>query len=98
MAYKVQKPCKFCGKMYTPCADCEKDSTFRWRKVACSKECAMKYFALVEAARNPKTEKTEVEKENKEVIEKFDVKNVEEEVKETFVSTPKKFKKEIRQK
>ena len=23
MAYKVKKPCRVCGKMYVPCADCE---------------------------------------------------------------------------
>ena len=50
---KVQKPCKTCGKMFTPCADCERDkSMFHWRTVACSLECATAYFAKVEEARN----------------------------------------------
>ena len=62
MSYKVQKPCKVCGKMYTPCADCENDKTiFHWRTVACSYECGMKYFKMVEEARKPKEEKNEIE-------------------------------------
>lgn len=53
MAYKVQRPCKVCGKLYTPCADCEKDkSAFHWRTVACSPECGKKYFEMVMKARN----------------------------------------------
>ncbi len=52
MASKVQKPCRICGKMFTPCADCENDKTmFRWKRVACSPECAKEYFAKVEATR-----------------------------------------------
>lgn len=48
MAYKVQKPCKICGKMYTPCFDCEQDkTTFHWRTVACSEECGKKFLKLV---------------------------------------------------
>lgn len=61
MAYKVQKPCKVCGKMYTPCFDCEQDNkTFRWRTVACSMKCGMEYFKMVEEARKPKVETKEV--------------------------------------
>ena len=53
MAYKVQKPCKVCGRMYTPCFDCEQDNkTFRWRTVACSVKCGMEYFKLVEEYRD----------------------------------------------
>ncbi|MBQ0036428.1 MAG: hypothetical protein KBT35_05880 [Firmicutes bacterium] len=56
MAYKVQKPCKVCGKMYTPCGDCENDkSAFHWRTVACSIGCGKKYFELVEKERNKNT-------------------------------------------
>lgn len=56
MATKVQKPCKICGKMFTPCADCENDKTmFRWKRVACSPECAKKYFAKIEESRQLKT-------------------------------------------
>lgn len=48
MAYKVQKPCRVCGKMYTPCADCENDKVvFRWRTVACSPECGKEYFRRI---------------------------------------------------
>lgn len=51
---KVQKPCKICGKMFTPCVDCERDkSMFHWRTVACSLECAKAYFEKVELARKP---------------------------------------------
>ena len=55
MTYKVQKPCKVCGKMYTPCVDCERDkSAFHWRTVACSVECGLEFFRKVEEARKPK--------------------------------------------
>lgn len=61
MAYKVQKPCKVCGKMYTPCFDCEQDNkTFRWRTVACSMKCGMEYFKMVEEARKPKVKTKDV--------------------------------------
>lgn len=62
MAEKVQKPCKTCGKMFTPCADCERDKTmFHWRSVACSLACASQYFAKIEASRQPKAEMTELQ-------------------------------------
>ena len=62
---KVQKPCKTCGKMFTPCADCERDKNmFHWRTVACSLECAKAYFAKVEEARKPKQEIKNEETEN----------------------------------
>lgn len=58
MAYKVQKPCKVCGKMYTPCVYCESDKTaFHWRTVACSVECAEEYFRRVEEARKQQEKK-----------------------------------------
>ena len=61
MAYKVQKPCRTCGKMYTPCSDCEKDkSVFHWRTVACSMKCAMEYFEKIEESRKPKGDNIEV--------------------------------------
>lgn len=57
MADKVQKPCKTCGRMFTPCADCANDlSMFRWKRVACSRECAKKYFAKIEDSRHSLTE------------------------------------------
>lgn len=62
MAYKVQKPCKVCGKMFTPCADCERDkSAFHWRTVACSVECGKKYFEMVMKARSKTTAKKKVQ-------------------------------------
>lgn len=61
MAYKVQKPCRTCGKMYTPCSDCEKDkSAFHWRTVACSMKCAMEYFEKIEESRKHKGDNIEV--------------------------------------
>lgn len=58
MAYKVQKPCKVCGKMYTPCVDCERDnSVFHWRVVACSPTCGAEYLRRIEESRKPKTQK-----------------------------------------
>ena len=57
MGYSVQKPCKVCGKMYTPCSTCEKDNgIFHWRTVACSEKCAAIYFERVRKARMPKQE------------------------------------------
>lgn len=57
MADKVQKPCRVCGKMFTPCADCENDRTmFRWRKFACSLDCAKEYLSKIEESRQAKTE------------------------------------------
>lgn len=48
MGYKVQKHCRTCGKLYTPCASCENDNTaFHWRTVACCYECGMEYFKAV---------------------------------------------------
>lgn len=61
MAYKVQKPCKTCGKMFTPCGDCESDKeTFRWRRFACSYECGKKYLEKVLEARGELKKKKEV--------------------------------------
>ena len=89
---KVQKPCKTCGKMFTPCADCERDkSMFHWRTVACSLECATAYFAKVEEARNHvvnteiKNEETKTEEMENIVLEK----TVKEEV-----SKPKRIRKQ----
>ncbi len=55
MANKIQKPCRVCGKMFTPCADCANDKTmFRWKKFTCSFNCAKEYFAMIEASRQTK--------------------------------------------
>ena len=67
MSYKVKKPCRICGKMYTPCADCESDKgVFHWRTVACSMKCAMEYFNKIEESRKPNCDNvgvSDVEKE-----------------------------------
>lgn len=56
MASKIQKPCRVCGKMFTPCADCENDKImFRWKKFSCSLDCAKKYFVKIEESRLAKT-------------------------------------------
>lgn len=84
--YKVQKPCKVCGRMYTPCADCENDKTaFHWRTVACSRECGMKYFEMVLNARKPKEESVDSENEKIEMAECVEI-----------VEQPKKVKKTSR--
>lgn len=63
MSYRVQKPCKVCGKLYTPCSDCENDKViFRWRTVACSYECGQEYLKRVMEARSNNTAKNEQKK------------------------------------
>lgn len=62
MRGKIQKPCRVCGKLFTPCADCENDKTmFRWKRIACSQKCAKEYFAKVEASRQPKAESADLQ-------------------------------------
>lgn len=74
MGYKVQKPCRVCGKMYTPCAYCENDkSVFHWRTVACSLTCAKEYFRRIEESRKPKDNSIEVSNINSVVTENKDV-------------------------
>lgn len=52
----VQKKCRICGKMYTPCSYCEGDKmAFHYRTICCSKECAKVYLSNVLKARG-KTE------------------------------------------
>ena len=90
MAYKVQKPCKVCGKLYTPCFDCEQDvKTFRWRTVACSMKCGMEYFRMVEEARKPKVETKEVVVEEIVANEEIDIVKVVEEISEKKLSRKK---------
>nr|DAG68623.1 MAG TPA: hypothetical protein [Caudoviricetes sp.] len=60
MAYK-QKPCRVCGKLFTPCAYCEKDDTaFHWRAIACSIECGKEYLRRVLEARQKDVSKETV--------------------------------------
>lgn len=68
MANKIQKPCRVCGKMFTPCSNCENDKTiFHWRRVACSQECVKEYFSNIEKSRRNKT------KSNSHCVETADV-------------------------
>ena len=91
MAYKVQKPCKVCGKMYTPCAYCENEKTaFHWRTVACSKECGYEYLRQVMEARNPNTEIEEIKVENETVVTNEEVTTVESVEEVTKKKTSKK--------
>lgn len=51
---KVKRNCRVCGKLYTPCVDCDNDYTaFHWREVACSYECGKEYIKRVEEGRKP---------------------------------------------
>lgn len=78
MATKVQKPCKICGKMFIPCADCENDKTmFRWKRVACSPECAKEYFAKIEKSRQSKVEPEISQTIHNDSLPTYDVANVE---------------------
>lgn len=77
MANKVQKPCKICGRTFTPCADCENDKTmFRWKRVACSPECAKEYFAKIEESRRLKVEPEISQAIHNDSLPTFDVDDV----------------------
>ena len=73
--YKVQRPCRVCGKLYTPCSDCDNDKTaFHWRAVACSIECGRKYLQMVLEARSevkPLSDTTELKKTTKRKYKKI---------------------------
>lgn len=65
MANKIQKPCRICGKMFTPCADCENDKTmFRWKRFTCSLECAKEYFAKINESRKPQIQTEIIQNDN----------------------------------
>lgn len=71
MAYKVKKHCRVCGKLYTPCADCENDNVaFHWRTVACSYDCGLEYFKRIMESRNvnPKNAETTISKSDESCI------------------------------
>lgn len=96
MAGKVQKPCKICGKMFTPCADCENDNTmFRWKRVACSPECAKEYFARIEESRKPQVEKQEAQTVETNNTETVSVSSGEDEVTDMSKKTRRTRKKNI---
>lgn len=41
--------CRVCGKEYSVCRSSRLETNaFNWREVACSPECGMKYFQMVE--------------------------------------------------
>lgn len=74
MGNKIKKQCRICGKMFTPCADCENDQKiFRWRKVACSPVCAKKYFKKIEETRHQKNTDNEIATVNKKKFEAIDI-------------------------
>lgn len=74
MRGKVQKPCRICGKLFTPCSDCENDKTmFRWKRIACSQKCAKEYFAKVEASRQLKGEGVDPEPVRTDNLETTDI-------------------------
>lgn len=74
MRSKIQKPCRICGKLFTPCTDCENDKTmFRWKRIACSQKCAKEYFAKVEASRQPKGEGADPEPVRTDNLETTDI-------------------------
>ena len=50
---KNYRICKTCGTQYKACLT-PNPGVFRWRDVACSPECAMKYLERVEASRGVK--------------------------------------------
>lgn len=90
MAYKVQKPCRVCGRKFTPCIDCVNDkSVFHWRAVTCSIDCAKEYFKRIEESRKPKNVSDNNSNENKtekEVKEEVSSKtSIENDVKDTTV-------------
>lgn len=64
---KGMKTCKVCGKEYEYCNTVTNDR-FRWQDVACCKEHATEYFALVAAARAG--DKAPVIKNEQEVVSK----------------------------
>ena len=60
-----------CGKLFTPCGDCEKDkSAFHWRSIACSMECAKEYLRRIEESREKNTvhEESPVQKNESVVV------------------------------
>ena len=65
MSGKVKKPCRVCGKLFTPCVYCERDRTaFHWRTIACSEKCAKEYFRRVMEARENKKKEQACAEEN----------------------------------
>ena len=70
---KATRICKVCGKEYPYCKTWLSTDKFRWVDVACSQECGIKYFEMIEASRSGK--KVEAEPEKK--VEKVEAKAAE---------------------
>lgn len=88
---KGTKTCKVCGKEYEYCNTVTSDR-FRWQDVACCKEHATEYFALVAAARAGETAPV-VKNEQESVSEVFDAVKIdveEEDEPVTEVRSPKR--------
>lgn len=51
------KTCKWCGKKYEACHTPNPERVFRWKDIACTKECAAAYIAKVEGVRSAAAEK-----------------------------------------
>ena len=67
---KATRICKVCGKEYEYCKTWLSTDKFRYQDVACSPECGVKYFEMIEASRSGK--KIEAEPEKK--VEKAEAK------------------------
>lgn len=50
---RVMKTCRVCGKQYEACHTPNTSGVFRWRDVACSRECGSIYLEQVMASRAP---------------------------------------------
>ena len=48
----VTKFCRVCGAEYEACKTPNTENVFRWRDVACSKECGAEYLKRVLASRS----------------------------------------------
>lgn len=80
---KGMKTCKVCGKEYEYCNTVTNDR-FRWQDVACCKEHAMEYFALVAAARAGDTASVDKNEQIFASADEHDVKKINVEEKDEF--------------
>lgn len=58
---RVMKTCRVCGKQYEACHTPNTSGVFRWRDVACSRECGSIYLERVMASRKPQNDADAVE-------------------------------------
>ena len=89
MAYKVQRPCRVCGKLFTPCGDCERDNTaFHWRTIACSYECGKEYLRrIVESRQKDVSKEDDTSTAVKDSVEQETVQNEQKVINEEFEKT-----------